>query len=338
MERGSRLAIALEVPEPLDKFAMSEVGSKIARSRVVSGLAADDPAALDVTGLAAVAIASVDLFVAHAVFRAGAMDGVPRGPVASGNLAQRRPDILAHVALEGTLVLVILNVARTMREFGSLGDFDDSPPLLDFRFPARRAHVIAILPYVPRDVAYRVDPIEHRMNVREAADAVVLQRRHVLQPLELEVLDLRVERRARLLVARTFTLGPGHDEVIQWLLRAALRSGRFHLERGCLHAREVLAPDRERWRVVALVVRPFAHDIVDRCAETRRADHSAAAAVRNHADRSSRAIARMTVAISLRGSATVALILAISGSTRRMRSCSAQRVSWISSRCKLARS
>jgi len=71
-------------------------------------------------------------------------------------------------------------------------------------------------------VRERVDPIEHRVNVIHAADAVILQGCNVLETAKAEVLDLRIERRARLLARRALAFGERHDEVVERLLRAAL--------------------------------------------------------------------------------------------------------------------
>ncbi len=262
----------------------------------------------------------------------------PRSPVARNRFAQRRAHVFAHLAFKRAPILVIFDVARSVRKLAAFGDVDDAPTLFKLRFPARRAHLIAVLPHIARDVRDRVDAVEHRVHVIHPADAVVLQGCDVLQSLEAEVPHLRIERRAGLFVRRPFAFGPRHDEVIERIFRAALRGRRFHLERRRFQAREVRTPDGKRRRVVAFVLGSFAHDVVDRRAKTRRADHAPATAVCDHAMRSSCAIARMTRAISARGSATVALIFAISGSTWRMTSCSAQSVSWISSRCRLARS
>ncbi len=128
----------------------------------------------------------------------------------------------------------------------------------------------------------RVDAVENRMHVREPAHAIVLQRRDVLKPLETQVFDLRIKRRARLFVRRPFAFSPRHDEVIQRLFRAALRSRRLHFERRRFKTREVRAPDRKRRLVVAFVLGSFAHDVVDRRAKTRCADHAPATAVCDH--------------------------------------------------------
>ncbi len=232
---------------------------------------------------------------------------------------------------------VVLDVPSTVRQFLALLDIDDPPTLLELGLPASRSHLLAVLPDVTSDMHNRVDPVEHRMHVIHAAHAVVLQRCNVLQTAEPEVIDLRIERRPGLLVCRPLAFGERHDEVVERLLRATLRGNGFHLERRRFERRDVLAPDRERRLVVAFVLRPLAHNVVDRRTETRRSRHPAAATIGDHVAASSRAIARITVAISVRGSATAALIFAISGSTRRMRSWSAQSVSWISSRCRSAR-
>ncbi len=62
------------------------------------------------------------------------------------------------------------------------------------------AHLVAVLPNVARNVPQRVDPVEHRVHMIEATDAVVLQRRDAFEAAETKMLDLRIERRARLLV------------------------------------------------------------------------------------------------------------------------------------------
>jgi len=311
-----RLTIALEVAESLDEFSVGEVGSKVARSRIISGLRAANAATHNILAFAAVAVGAVtgavtaatDLLVAHAVLAANAMDVRPRSPVARNRFAQRRAHVFAHLAFERAPILIVLNVARPMRKLATFGDVNDPPTLLKLRFPARRAHLIAVLPHIARDVRDRIDAVEHRMHVGEPTHTVVLQRRNVLKPLKTQVFDLRIERRAGLLVRRPLAFGPRHDEVIERFFRAALRGGRLHFERRRFEARKVRAPDRKRRRMIAFVLGSFAHDIVDRRAKTRRADHPAATAIRDHAVRSSCAIARITRAISARGSATVALI------------------------------